>query len=65
MIASNQSLPSLAQGQVLGLKILYMIQVFADCEESDHRENRQHSRDFPFSRICEEWGVLEITIPVN
>lgn len=27
MIASNQRLPSLAQGQVLGLKILYMIQV--------------------------------------
>lgn len=54
MITSNQSLPSLAQGQVLELKILFMIQVFADFEESDHRESKQSSRDFPFSRICEE-----------
>lgn len=65
MIISNQSLPSLAQGQVLGLKILCMSQVFADCEESDHRENKQSSRGFPFSRICEEWGFLEISILVN
>lgn len=65
MIISNQSLPSLAQGQVFGLKILYMIQVFADCEESDHRENKKSSRDFSLSRICEEWGFLKLTILVN
>lgn len=65
MIISDQSLPSLAQGKVFGFKILYMIQIFADFEESVHRKNKQSSRDFPLSRICEEWGLFKLMILVN
>lgn len=50
---SKQILPTVAQGHAFGLKMMCTIQVFADYEESDHRENKQSSRDFHSSEISE------------